>query len=136
MGTTSKKDTRSWSVRNCTWSTNAYKILVKISWYYSNGKEDGKFEAEAWRWVTEIDNSNRTFKYEDGKPAYEFNSLSWALDFCMMAGINGYNASVVIMPEWVSQCVLVNNQNSEQSKWIDRELLGKKEEKKEEEEEK
>ena len=135
MGTTSKKDTRSWSVRNCTWSTNAYKILVKISLYYSTGKKDGKFEAESWRWVTSIDNSDRTFKYEDGKPAYEFESLSWALDFCMMAGVNGYNASVVLMPEWVNQCVLVNNQNSEQSKWIDREILGKKEEEKKEEKE-
>lgn len=114
METTKEKDERSWSVKNITWPTTNYKILVKISWYYGNKQLEG----EDWSWVTSIDNSNRTFRFDKGKPAYEFNSLSYALDFCMMAGANGYNASVVLLPTWTNEIIFVNSTENAQDKWI------------------
>lgn len=121
-----KKDERSWSVRGLTWGTTNYKILVKVSWYRASKEQ---MEGEDWSWVTSIDNGNKTFEYKPGEPAYESQSLSYALDFVGALGMNGYNASVVLMPTWTDERVFRNPKESIQEKWFKETFIKKEEEK-------
>lgn len=119
-----KKDERSWSVKDLTWGTTNYKILVKVSWYYG---QNGQVEGEDSAWVTSVNNGNKTFEYKPGEPAYEFQSLSYAMDFVGALGINMYNASVVLMPTWTDEIILRNPKESAQEKWIKETFIKKKE---------
>jgi len=116
-----KKDERSWSVKGLTWKTTNYKILVKVSWYYGYGEQ---VEGEDSAWVTSVNNGNKTFEYKPGEPAYEFQSLSYAMDF---VGALGMNASVVLMPTWTDEIILRNPKESAQEKWIKETFIKNKE---------
>lgn len=56
-------------------------------------------EDNSFRWVTEMNGCNRTFKYEYGKPAYFFEDSWWCEDFVSGCICNGYSAFIVTVPD-------------------------------------
>lgn len=100
-----EKDYR-WTTEGTLLPTTQFKIYVNLSWYKSR---DGKtIEAEYRKWVTDVCYHPKTFHWDNDKPAHEFSCMASAMDFVTAVGANGYNAQIVIMPDWVTPDALMN----------------------------
>ena len=84
------------------------KVLNKV---YENGDIGGT-------WVTDVEYyPKKVFHYEKGKKAYEFHTLSEALDFTYALAWNGYSAVVETVPSWTGNIEkYLTNSGSEEGK--------------------
>lgn len=107
-------DKRWQGMKDTFFDTKHLKILVKISWYYS--KDGEHIEASQHRWVTSVNYATKEFMFDVDKKALEWESLQAAAEFIMAAAANGFNASVVLLPDWTTEEVFFNRANK-QDKW-------------------
>lgn len=69
-----------------------YEYFVKIHWFGKDGTEIGS------SWVTDVTWHPKEFRYDDGKRAYAFGSISEAMEFVFALAVHGYISVVETVP--------------------------------------